>query len=483
MKSESQTIEYKESWHDEYLKWICGFANAQGGTLYIGINDDKQVVGVKNAKRLMEDIPNMVKDRMGILIDVNLLESDGKEYLQLITSSSPNPISIRGKYYYRTGSTLQELRGTALDQFLLSKQGRTWDSVPVPGLSARMLDAESINLFKKEAARSPHSSAEDVRGNRLDLLARLHLYEGEYLKRAAALLFYSDPERYVTGAYIKIGYFANDADILYQDEIHGCLFKQINTVIDLLTTKYMKAYIHYEGIVRVDELPVPVNALREVILNSICHKSYEEFVPIQIRVYDDRIIISNTCRLPLGWTVNNLLGKHISIPYNPDIANAFFRAGFIESWGRGIEKVLATCKEYGCPTPQWVFDGSVLSMTMKYKKAESGSEDMNDRLDKISDQDVVMDEIVRDVSQICPRHVRDVSQMLLSVAKSGQGELGIVTLMETAKKTSKRQYRRDILVPALESGLIERTIPDKPTSRYQKYRLTDKALKILKGNK
>ena len=206
-------------------------------------------------------------------------------------------------------------------------------------------------------------------------------------------------------------------------------------------------------------------------------------MPIQIRVYDDRIIISNTCRLPLGWTVNNLLGNHISIPYNPDIANAFFRAGFIESWGRGIEKVLATCKEYGCPTPQWVFDGSVLSMTMKYKKAESESEDKNDRLDKISDQDAVMDKIVRDVSQICPRRVRDVSQMLLIITKSGRGELGIVTLMETAKKTSKRQYRRDILVPALESGLIERTIPDKPTSRYQKYRLTDKALKILKGNK
>ena len=131
-----------------------------------------------------------------------------------VCSSSPNPISIRGKYYYRTGSTLQELRGTAHDQFLLSKQGRTWDSVPVPELSERMLDAESLNLFKKEAARSQHSSAEDVRGNRSDLLARLHLYEGEYLKRAAALLFYSDPERYVTGAYIKIGYFANDADIL-----------------------------------------------------------------------------------------------------------------------------------------------------------------------------------------------------------------------------------------------------------------------------
>lgn len=87
------------------------------------------------------------------------------------------------------------------------------------------------------------------------------------------------------------------------------------------------------------------------------------------------------------------------------------------------------------------------------------------------------------LSEMCPRHVRDVSLMLLNIAKSGQGELGIVTLMETAKKTSKRQYRRDILAPALKFGLIECTIPDKPTSRYQKYRLTDKALKILKGNK
>lgn len=430
----------------------------------------------------MEDIPNMVKDHMGILIDVNLLESDGKEYLQLITASSPNPISFRGKYYYRTGSTLQELKGTALDQFLLSKQGRTWDSVPVPGLSARMLDGESINLFKKEAARSPHGSAEDVRGKRTDLLARLHLYEGEYLKRAAALLFYSDPERYVTGAYIKIGYFANDADILYQDEIHGSLFKQMNTVIDLLTTKYMKAYIHYEGIVRVDELPVPVNALREIILNSICHKSYEEFVPIQIRVYDDRIIISNTGRLPMGWTVNKLLGKHISIPYNPDIANVFFRAGFIESWGRGIEKVLAACKDYGCPKPQWAFDGSVLSMTMRYKKAEIDGVDRNNNSENILNDDNVLDKIVQDVSKMCPRHVLEVSQMLLAIAKSGQGELGISPMMELAHQTSKRQYRRDILVPAIESGLIERTIPDKPTSRYQKYRLTDKALQIMHGN-
>jgi ATP-dependent DNA helicase RecG len=73
---ENQNIEYKSSWRDEYLKWICGFANAQGGKLYIGISDDGQVCGVQNAKRLMEDIPNKIRESLGLLVDVNLLSSD-----------------------------------------------------------------------------------------------------------------------------------------------------------------------------------------------------------------------------------------------------------------------------------------------------------------------------------------------------------------------------------------------------------------------
>ena len=78
MIAESQNTEYKESWRDEYMKWICGFANAQGGRIYIGVDDDRQVVGVEDSKRLMEDIPNKVRDVLGIIVDVNLLEEDGK---------------------------------------------------------------------------------------------------------------------------------------------------------------------------------------------------------------------------------------------------------------------------------------------------------------------------------------------------------------------------------------------------------------------
>lgn len=132
MTKESQNIEFKESCLDEYLKWICGFANAQGGTLYIGIRDNGEVCGINEAQKLMEDIPNKVRDLMGILVEVNLKEKEGMEYLEIVTDAYPYPISYKGQYHVRSGSTKQELKGAALDRFLLRKQGKTWDSVPLP---------------------------------------------------------------------------------------------------------------------------------------------------------------------------------------------------------------------------------------------------------------------------------------------------------------------------------------------------------------
>lgn len=121
--SESQNIEYKESWRDEYLKWICGFANAQGGRIYIGIDDNQQVVGVADTKRLMEDIPNKIVNYLGIVADVNLLHKEGKDYIEIAVQPCNLPIAYHGIYHYRSGSTKQELKGAALQQFLLRKWG------------------------------------------------------------------------------------------------------------------------------------------------------------------------------------------------------------------------------------------------------------------------------------------------------------------------------------------------------------------------
>src|SRR3989339_839813 len=175
---ESQTIEWKESWRDEYLRWVCGFANAQGGTLIIGKNDKGAVLGVANAKRLLEDIPNKIKDILGIIVDVNLRVEQGKELLEIVVEPYPYPVSYKGEYHYRSGSTKQELKGAALDRFLFRKQGKTWDGVPVPRVSLSDFKEEAFQIFRAKASRSGRMSEEVLADSNASLIENLNLREG-----------------------------------------------------------------------------------------------------------------------------------------------------------------------------------------------------------------------------------------------------------------------------------------------------------------
>jgi ATP-dependent DNA helicase RecG len=213
---ENQTIEWKESWRDEYLKWICGFANAHGGKLIIGKDDDGVVVGISDAKKLLEDIPNKAKDILGILVEVNLHKRVGKEYLEIVVEAYPYPINYKGQYYFRSGATKQELKGAALDKFLLAKQGKRWDGVAVAQVKIADLDKNAFATFREQAARSKRLTTETLQENSKGLLEKLHLSEGKLLKRAAILLFHPDPEKFITGAFIKIGYFKNDEDLIFE---------------------------------------------------------------------------------------------------------------------------------------------------------------------------------------------------------------------------------------------------------------------------
>jgi len=113
---ESQRVEFKLYWRDEYLKHLCAFANSQGGKLFIGIADEGNVVGVKNSRKLLEDIPNKAINYLGIIVDVHLVEKHGKEYIEIIVAKSSVPISYKGVYYIKSGSTKQELKGSELQQ-------------------------------------------------------------------------------------------------------------------------------------------------------------------------------------------------------------------------------------------------------------------------------------------------------------------------------------------------------------------------------
>lgn len=368
--SESQLIEYKESWRDEYLKWICGFANAQGGVLYIGKRDDGSVCGVTDSKKLMEDIPNKVRDALGLIVDVDLITENGLDVIKITVEENPYPVNYKGEYHYRTGSTKQLLQGSALTNFLLRKTGKNWDSVPLENVSVDDLDKESFDIFHREAIRSGRMSKDDLKLSNQDLLEKLNLLDGTMLKRAAVLLFHRNPEKWITGSFVKIGFFETDADLRYQDEVHGSLMIQADRVIDLLYTKYLTAEISYDNITRIEHYPFPKDAIREAIFNALIHQDFSVGVPVQISVYKDKLYISNDCVFPANWTADTLMQKHRSLPHNPDIANTFFRAGFIESWGRGIEKICNLCKEYGIAEPEYTVHPNDIMMMFKVNDNE-----------------------------------------------------------------------------------------------------------------
>ena len=381
---ENQNIEWKESWRDEYLKWICGFANAQGGCLEIGRNDRGVLVGLLNAKRLLEELPNKIRSTMGIVADVSLFNQKGLEYIVINVIAHPNAISYRGKYYLRSGSTNQELTGFALDELILRKYGRTWDSAPVPHINVSDFYHDAFDIFRKKAVTSKRLTTEDVEGSNGELLEALKLTEGDYLLKAAVLLFHQDPERWCLGSYVKIGYFENDADLRYQDEINGSLIGIADRIMDTIYTKYFKGLIRYEGIQRIDEFPMLRDVLREAVLNAVVHKDYSTGNPIHIKIYDDKVIIYNDCQMPSNIKPESLLTSVRSNPHNPLIANVFFRSGQIEAWGRGIEKMKNGCIADGLPKPEFTILPNVFSICFHIRnnnKAANSNERKSDNQD------------------------------------------------------------------------------------------------------
>ena len=355
--AESQNIEYKESWRDEYLKWLCGFANAQGGTIYIGIDDAGNVVGVKDIKKLMEDIPNKIQSGLGIVADVNKHTKDGKDYLEIKVDPSSFPISYHGEFHYRSGATKQQLTGIALTEFITKKTGVRWEDVTVDGITADDLDSESFKIFRREALRSKRMTEAELNISNEELLSKLKLLSNGKLKRSAVLLFYGDPSIVQNGSYVKIGKFANGT-VEYHDDLEGSLISTADKIVDLIYLKYLKAKITYEHDRRVETYPFARNAIREAIYNAIAHNCYMYGTPIQIRIEEEQIIISNRCILPEGWTAETLMQPHDSIPYNPDIANVFYRAGYIETWGQGIQKICDECTTLGAELPRYEILGT-----------------------------------------------------------------------------------------------------------------------------
>lgn len=381
--SETHNVEYKQSWRDEYLKWICGFANAQGGKIFIGIDDKGEVVGVADYKKLMDDIPNKAVNHLGLVVDVNLHKKNDFHYIEIEVPISTVPVSYHGAYHYRSGSTKQELKGNALNQFMLKKMNLSWEQQPIPEASLKDIDEEAIKSFIQKALRRQRISENAASADPLTILKNLKLVneDGEFLL-AALLLFGKEPQRYATMACYKMGRFGKShSDLRFQDVIEGNILDMADKVMSTLDAKYLIRPISYQGLQRIEGLEYPESALRECILNSIIHKDYSSTF-IFLRVYDDQLSIWNPGGLPDTLSIEQLKQKHSSFPRNKLIANVFFMAGYIESWGRGIDIMVEGCKQYGIPEPIIEEEQGGISVTFLkdiYTEEYLRTMDINDR--------------------------------------------------------------------------------------------------------
>lgn len=348
---EQQNIEYKQSWHDDYLKWVCGFANAQGGVIFIGKDDNGNVVGITDYKRLMDDIPNKIRNSIGIMVEVNLHEEEGMRFIEIVTHPYTVPISLRGRYYYRCGSTKQELTGASLNEFLLKKSGKTWDDVVESRASFDDIDEKTVSIFLKaseNAGRLPENESLALP----DLFEKLRLTENGQLKRAALVIFGKDPGKFYPNTFVKIGRFGkDDADIKFQETEEGNIIQLLQAVLHQLNQKFLTRTIEFEGMHRIEKGEYPIAAIREMLLNALVHRNFMGS-SIQIRVYDDKISIWNEGSLPAGLTLDALKRSHSSRPRNPIIADVCFKGGYIDAWGRGTIKIIDTCKQAELPEPE-----------------------------------------------------------------------------------------------------------------------------------
>mgnify|MGYP001810978148 CR=1 FL=1 len=299
----------------------------------------------------MDDLPNKIRDVLGIMAEVNLQDTGGLYFIEIITPPYSVPISLRGSYYYRSGSTKQELKGNALMEFLLRKSGKTWDDVVEPRATLADIDEETVAQYKTDAAKAGRLPLDENALSLADFLNKLRLMENGQLKRAAIVVFGKSPGRFYPNQIFNIGRLGGtDEDLKFQEVVEGNLLHLLRETVAEFNRKFFVKPIHFEGLQRIEKDEYPVAAVREVLLNALVHRDYMSSF-IQVRIYDDKLWVWNSGKLPENISLESLRGVHSSHPRNPLIADVCFKGGYIDSWGRGTLKIINSCLEAGLPEP------------------------------------------------------------------------------------------------------------------------------------
>lgn len=177
------------------------------------MSDEGEILGVDHVKNLLDILPNKIMNALGIVCDINEIKKGEHSVIEIHVAAQPFPVNYHWEYFYQSGATKQTLCGQALNQFLMKKcifHGKVQSYQNI-----NHFRNESFTIFKEKACLSKRMGSEDLEVSKQELMERLELIEHGKCKRAGILLFHQNPEKWISGAYVKIGYFETDADIHY----------------------------------------------------------------------------------------------------------------------------------------------------------------------------------------------------------------------------------------------------------------------------
>ena len=350
---ESETEEWKESWHDRYLATLCAFASYDGGIFIIGKQDKTgKIVGVRNYEKLLEELPSTIRNKLDIKPSIRAESVEGKMCVLITVKPEGHMIDLDGRFYKRVGSTTHMVTREELRSKLLSDAGLSWTDLP-SGDNIDSISDEAIEHFIK-AGKKADRIPKDIEYNAQNVLERFGLIDKNgKITRAASLLFGKKSSNAFDGTYVKIGEFSEEGQLRREDRIFAPLIMQPDKVMDELFEKYVPGLYEYEGARRIVVFRYPRDAVREALINALMHKKYEAHEPVTVRVDPNSITIMNPGTLPDGWTVEDLKKPHLSVRRNQAIAEIFYKAGYVETWGKGISLIHDSCKENGNRDPDY----------------------------------------------------------------------------------------------------------------------------------
>ncbi len=393
-QGESMSLEFKTSTAKLHsvLETLCAFLNGKGGTLLIGVKNNGQIIGQDVTDNTRLEIANLLsKLEPPTSIDVSYIPIEKDKYVIKMTAISNRaliPYIFDGKPYWRVESSTKLMPQQRYHQILIERTHKTdgWELGKSDHFNIDDLDKNAIISAINESIGRGRMEARLATKDPNEALIRLKLLVNGNITNAAIVLFCKDPMPYYPQCLLRMTSFkgSDKSDLLDSQRIHGNAFVLLKEM-EFFLKRHMsiKSEIIPGKMARKDIPDYPPRAVREAIVNAICHRDYTiQGGSISVMIYNDRLEITSHGTLPFGVTVEDLKKIHESQPRNERITNVMNKMGIIESVGTGTQEMIKECKALGKPAPEYIERGNTFVVCFR-KTAHTLKEDVDIRYEKI----------------------------------------------------------------------------------------------------